>query len=262
MVSVESKPVINGANELHQCRIILPFKDRLVCFNTWEGGTLAGSNQFPQRARFSQNGDPTDQVNGWLDDVVGRGGFVDAPTSEAIVSAQFIKDRIIVFFERSTWEFVYTGNQILPFIWQKINTELGAESTFSEVPFDDVVLGVGQTGIHQANTSGIERIDVKIPDEVGKINNSNNGPDRVHGIRDYFLETVYWTFPSAIHNATFPDQVLLFNYRNNTFALYNDSFTTYGYFQDISGYTWATLPYPSWAAWDEPWTIRPTNFPS
>ena len=43
-------------------------------------------------------------------------------TDEQIISCEFIKDRLIVFFERSTWELAYTGNEVLPFIWQKINT--------------------------------------------------------------------------------------------------------------------------------------------
>jgi len=250
-------PINVTGDELHQCRIILPFKDRLVCFDTWEGATLAGSIHFPQRARWSQNGDPTTVApaasSAWLDTVVGRGGFIDAPVSEEIITVQFIKDRLIVFFERSTWEFVYTGNEILPFIWQQINSELGAESTFSEVGFDDGVLGIGNTGIHVANTSGVERIDLKIPDEVVKINNSNAGTDRVYGIRDFNKELIYWTLPSFVDDPIYPNRVIVYNYRNNTFAFFNDRFTCYGYFQRTTGYTWATLPYSTWSSWTVPW---------
>jgi len=118
-----------------------------------------------------------------------------APTEEAIVSAEFIKDRLIVFFERSTWELAYTGNQVLPFVWQKINTELGSEATFSVVPFDKVVLAIGNTGVHACNGSNVERIDTKIPDTVFEIFNKENGVSRVAGVRDYFNEMVYWSFP-------------------------------------------------------------------
>jgi len=246
-------PTLNGANELWQARIIIPFKDRLVVFNTWEGATIAASVQYPQRARFSRNGDPTTLATAWLDNVVGSGGYIDCPTSEHIISAQIIKDRLIVFFERSTWEFVYTGNEVLPFVWQNINTELGSESTFSEVVFDEGLLGVGNTGIHSANIGGVKRIDVKIPDEVGKINNGNNGTRRVYGIRDFDNEVVYWTFPSFVGSPTFPNRVLLYNYRNDTWALFNDRFTCYGYFQKVNTDTWATLPYSTWSSWNVPW---------
>lgn len=116
-------PTTNGANELHQCLIMVPFKDRLCAFNTWEGGTLATATQNPQRLRFSQNGDPTDQTNGWRDDIPGRGGYIDAPTNEVIVGVEFLRDILIVKFENSSWKVVYTGNELLPFIWQKINTQ-------------------------------------------------------------------------------------------------------------------------------------------
>lgn len=51
------------------------------------------------------------------------GGYVEAATDEEMVSTEFINDRLIVFFKRSTWELSYTGNQVQPFIWQKFNSE-------------------------------------------------------------------------------------------------------------------------------------------
>jgi hypothetical protein len=246
-------PIINGGNELHQCKIILPFKNRLVCFNTWEGATLAASVQYPQRARWSINGDPTNLATSWLDNVVGAGGYIDAPTSEHIISAEIIKDRIIVFFERSTWEFVYTGNEILPFVWKNINTELGSESTFSGVVFDDGLLAVGNVGIHSSNIGGTEKINLQIPDFAQEINNSNNGYERVYGIRDFNNEMVYWTYPSFVGNPAFPNRVLAFNYRNNSYSFFRDRMTCYGYFQKTTNYTWATLPYSTWSSWNVPW---------
>ncbi len=231
-------PVINGAGDtVETARIILPFKDRLILLNTIED-ISASSRLFAQRCRFSQNGDPLDAANGWLEDQPGRGGYIDAPTKEAIISAEFLRDRLIVFFERSTWELVYTGNQVLPFVWQKINTELGAESTFSIVPFDQVVLGVGNVGIHACNGANVERIDNKIPDEVFDIHNENEGVQRVYGIRDYKVEMVYWAFPSQDANTTFPDRVLVFNYRTGTWALNDDTITCFGYFQNPNDITW------------------------
>jgi len=231
-------PVINAAADtIITSRIIVPFKDRLVLLNTIED--IGGTNRlFAQRCRFSQNGDPTDAANGWLEDTPGRGGYIDAPTKETIISAEFLRDRLIVFFERSTWELVYIGNQVLPFVWQKINTELGVESTFSVVPFDQIVLGVGNVGIHACNGASVDRIDDKIPDEVFDIHNENEGVQRVYGIRDYKVEMVYWAFPSQDANVKFPDRVLVFNYKTGTWAINNDSITAFGYFQNPNDITW------------------------
>lgn len=198
---------------------------------------------FVNRCRFSQNGDPT-TGNAWLDSVPGLGGFIDAPTKEQIITVEFIKDRLIVYFESSTWELAYTGNQILPFIWQQINTELGAEATFSVVPFDKQAFAVGNVGIHACNGSNVERIDQNIPDSVFSVSNENEGVFRVYGIRDYFTEMVYWTFPSEIgsnaYTSIFPNRVLVYNYKNGSWAFNYDSITAFGYYQKQSNVIWGS----------------------
>jgi len=257
---VNLHPQLNaGATRfLETAKIILPFKDRLLVLNTIETDGI-----HINRARWSLNGDPTVPATSWIDDVVGSGGFIDAPTSEAIVTAQFVQNRLIVFFERSTWELVYTGNEVLPFVFQQINTELGCESTFSQVGFDEGIVGIGNKGIHFANTNGVKRIDEKIPDVIGEINNLTNGAARVYGIRDYSREIVMWTFTQFSATTTFPNRNLIYNYRNNTFANFNNYFTCFGYYQKASGITWATLPYADWIEWTQPWNsgVSQARFP-
>ena len=240
--------VSTGAGRAMQTAlIVVPFHNRLVFLNTTEDGI-----NFATRVRFSAIGNPIE--NGgtsyypWYDnpnaaDWIG-GGFEDnIQTQQQIVSAQFIRDRLIVFFEASTWELVYTGNQILPFRWQQINTELGSESTFSTVPFDKEVLTFGNVGIHSCTGATVDRIDLIIPDTVFEVSNLNSGPQRVNGIRDYFYENVYWSYASSDNSEqanTFPNQILLYNYRNKTWAQLDDSFTFFGYFQQQSDITWGS----------------------
>jgi len=227
-------------NFLNCARIIVPFKNRLVAFNTWEGPAAAlPGTHYSNRCRYSQIGSPLD-VSAWRQDLPGRGNAIDAPTTEAIVTVEFVKDRLVVFFERSTWELVYTGNQAYPFSWQQINTELGAESTFSIVPFDKVCIGVGNVGIHACNGANVERIDEKIPKAVFDIHNVDQGVYRVYGIRDYYVEMVYWTFPDTTATSTFPypRKVLIFNYITGTWAFNDDTITCFGYFQPVTGVTW------------------------
>lgn len=237
-------PIFNSAGDtIETARCIVPFKDRLVLLNTVED--ISGTpRSFPSRCRFSQNGDPTQTTAGeqaFREDVVGKGGYIDAPTTEQIITCQFLKDRLIVFFERSTWELVYTGSQVLPFTWQQINTELGAESTFSQIPFDRVVLGVGNVGVHACNGMNVERIDKKIEDEVFDIHNGNDGVKRVYGIRDYKQDLVYWTFPALEDEPTYPTRVLVYNYQDGSWAFNDDSITCFGYYQRESS---ATDPTP------------------
>lgn len=255
-------------------RLIIPYKNRVLLLNTIENNnadmtgipSAANNNShFPNRCRFSFIGSPLAR-NAWYEreqsDTDGTtasnyagGGFIDAPTKEEIVGADFIKDRLIVYFERSTWELAYTGNNILPFVWQQINTELGAEATFSIVPFDKAILAIGNTGVHACSGANVQRIDDAIPDEIFKIIDKNEGVQRVAGVRDYFAEMVYWTFPSTTGNnvSAFPDTLLVYNYANGTWALFDDTYTAFGFFEQQSDITWASTSL-TWQEFQATWT--------
>lgn len=227
-------------NAVLSAKIMLPFKGFFVFFNTYE--ERGGTNHYQNRCRFSWYGSPIDPT-AWLEPKqtgAGGGGFIDAPTEEAIVSVEFIRDRLIVFFEKSIWELVYTGNPVLPFVWQKINTELGSIGTFSSVPFDDVVLNIGQTGIIACSGAAVQRIDNAIPHEILKTLRDSDQVKRIHGVRDYKTELVYWSLPMIVANDTdaYPDRILVYNYKNNTWSYFDDSITTFGYCQQSTGNTW------------------------
>ena len=253
---------LTAGDFVETARIILPFHDRLILLNTIE--VSGGNNKnYVNRCRFSQNGSPFEGglpfcATAWLEQTQAgshQAGYIDATTEEEIVTAEFIKDRLIVYFERSTWELAYTGNEIQPFIWQKLNTELGSESTFSTVPFDREVLTVGTTGVHACNGSNVQRIDNLIPDQIFNVRNINAGPARVAGIRDYFTEMVYWSYPDSAQASTqtYPNQILVYNYKNQSWAINDDCITAFGYFEQQTGLTWATATF-SWASTSSTWS--------
>lgn len=251
-------PQLNTAANrfLDTARIIIGFQDRLVVFNTVESD-MGTQNSYPNRARYSASTlttDPTTATN-WNDVPGTLGGYIDAPTSQAIISCERIKNRLVVYFERSTWELVFTGNISLPFRWQQLNSELGAESTFSIIGFDQAALGVGQVGIHNCDGVNVSRIDEKIPDTVFQVHNENDGVERVYGIRDYYTEIVLWTFPSFVENPTYPNQILVYNYVAKTWALWKDTITAWGYLPKDQDLTWDTVgeTYPTWDEWNDPW---------
>ena len=235
-------------------RLAIPFQSRLVLLNTWEQVSGTPTN-FSNRARFSQNGSPL-QGDAWNQppQVFGKGDSINAPTAEAIISALILKDRLIVFFERSTWELAYTGNQVVPFVWQTINIEFGAESTNSAIPFDKVILTVGDIAITSCNAANVERIDQNIPDEVFRIQNDNDGTERVYGVRDYNIEMAYWAYPdgAGVATATYPSKVFVYNYRNGSWAINDDSITCFGQYQLNTALTWNST-YFTWAESDEEW---------
>jgi len=254
--------------------IIVAFHGRLLFLNTIEnsgtgnGTTTFGTNiQYVNRVRYTSLGSPF-TVNAWYPvnatDSSGNIGktanFLDAWTSEAIVSAEFIKDRLVVYFEESTWELAYTGNEQKPFQWQKLNTELGSMATFSTIAFDKAVLTVGETGIHSCNGSNVARIDQKIPDEIFDVSNTAVETTRICGIRDYYNELVYWSVPEEDQRSEqyFPTRILVYNYQNQTWAFNDDTITAMGYFDGNPGLTWAGLT-GTWAEWTAPWNSGTTS---
>lgn len=234
---------------LQTARIIVPFKGRLVVLNTIERVGGVSTNYFA-RARWCQVGSPI-AVDAWRRDLT-TANFLDCPVDQPIITARFIKDHLIVYCTNSTWELAYTGNQVLPFQWNQINQELGAESTFSAVPFDKVVLAIGNVGIHACTGGNVERIDDLIPDTVWEIHDENESVDRVCGIRDYFTELVYWSMPDTEFAPKFPNKVLVYNYKTGSWAFNDDSITTFGYFNTQANFTWGNTT-RIWGETDTTW---------
>lgn len=244
-------PQINAAADLlNQTLALLPFRGRLLAFNTWEGANLAVSHPFTNRIRWSAIGNPfttvsaivtTVNANAWRDDIRGQGGFLDIPTNEDIVSVGFVRDNLVIYCENSTWQLRYTGRSIAPFQIEKVNTELGASSTFSAVQFDTSLVGIGDKGIVECDSYQSKLIDIKIPNLVmDHVNNGNNGQKRVHGIRDFYQRIAYWTYPdSDSQGIIYPNRRLVYNYENDSWAIFTDSLTTLGTFQPVSSRTWA-----------------------
>jgi hypothetical protein len=250
---------IDATNYLWNWLAMLPFRGRMLTFNTWEGATAALSTNNRQRIRWSTIGNPfipysagPPATGSWRDDIRGQGGFLDIPTSEDIVAIGFVRDNLVIYCERSTWQLRYTGRSIAPFQIERVNAELGAESLFSAVQFDTSLLGIGDKGIVECDSYKSERIDIKIPDFVFQFASQNNGVSRVQGIRDFPNRLAYWTIPletgydPAIGSGSqiFPNQRLVYNYENDSWALFNDSLTALGNYQAESNRTWINTPIP------------------
>lgn len=266
-------PAVGPPNLLLKALIIIPFRGRLVVFNTTETGPLIYSN----RIRWAAIGTPfttSDGVivttginpNAWRDDIRGQGGFLDIPTSEDIVSVGFVRDNLVIYCENSTWQLRYTGRSIAPFQIEKVNSELGTLSTFGAVQFDTSLVGIGDKGIVECDSYKSELIDVKIPDLVYKFEYQNNGPARVHGIRDFENRLAYWiyraaaTIPYSKGNGIFPNQRLVYNYENDSWAIFDDSYTALGTFQETTGRTWLNTHLP-WIRCNFSWLSRPALIP-
>lgn len=266
------QPLVSGATVfLNGCLIILPYKGRLVALNTIEGNASGTTNaSISNRARWSQLGTPYVATGGghatsppspfatdaasWRSDIPGKGGFIDADTSERIVSAAIVKDTLLVFFQRSTWRLRYTGNEILPFIWERLNTQYGSESPYSVVSFDEAAIAFSRYGWVASDTNDVARIDLDIPDDSFSfegINSTMSGLNKVQGIRDFYRNFAYFTFvPIGQSTST---QIYGYNYLDKSWTIFNPQTGTsgsstalaincFGNYRNTKGdFTWSVL---------------------
>jgi hypothetical protein len=263
-------PTINAtAGTLENAMLMLPFRGRLVVFNTTEKDTPISTDQtYTNRIRWAAIGSPF-TANAWRDDIRGQGGFLDIPTNEDIMAVGFVRDNLVIYCERSTWQLRYTGRSIAPFQIEKVNSELGSESPFSAVQFDTSLVGVGDKGLVQCDSFKSDRIDIKIPDLVYSFQNDHHGVYRVHGIRDFQQRLAFWIYPLAATNSTYPNRRLVYNYENDSWAIFTDSLTCLGNFQPTSSRRWSDYPYTglpnspnSWQNQNYSWANRPSQFPA
>lgn len=271
-------------------RMIVTFKDRLLFLGPVVQASTGAPIYLQDTVIFSQNGTPyyiasftglptaantvffpilvpdnqTATAPAYFEDQTGFGGFISSALDQPLLTVSANEDALIMGFNTVQTRFVYTGNDLLPFNFYLINSELGSGSTFSVINMDQGVISRGSRGYIITNQTSAQRIDLEIPDQVFEINLLNNGTERVCAQRDYINEWIYFTYPYDTNDTIkyrFPTQTLQYNYRDNTWAIFYETYTTYGSFRIASGLTWLTSgkKYGTWQKWNEPWNSGSSN---
>ena len=249
-----------------------PFKDRLVFFKPWV--KTSGSDtpiQLNSTIIWSWNGTPfyslplpntitsptvsrqTSDPTAYYVDMTGKGGFLSEGSSQSIVTISNNEDVILVGFTNHQTRLVYTSNDLYPFLFYTINRELGSSATFSAITLDRGALSIGTRGFIITSQTSCERFDLQIPDQVFTISANNNSLMRINSVRDFFKEWCYFSYTPNSSSYTYPTQTFMYNYRDNTWAIFYENFTAHGNYYKSLNYTWATLPYATWTEWVEPW---------
>ena len=263
-------------------RLIQQFKDRLVFF----GPVVQTSTGIPIYLKdtivYSQNGtayytasftgDPalattvfnailvpvneTATAPAYWEDLTGFGGFLTSGVNQPFLTAIKNEDVFIVGTPGPQLRLTYTGSDLLPFAFYVIDDELQTSSTFSAINMGYGSVTRGNRGIIVTTQREAKRIDLPILDNVFQMNLLNNGSERFTAIRDYLSEWIYFTYPTGENGTIFPNNTLLYNYRDNTWATFRESYTTYGNYQQNTFVTWATVGTriaATWAEWNQPW---------
>lgn len=251
---------------------IVPFKDRLLFFSPYIQTSTGAPIQLQDTCIWSWNGTPyyttpvpsgeTSNIIAYYVDQTGAGGWIAAGISQPIVTVSNNEDVLLVGFGgnigRQT-RFVYSGDDLNPFLFFNINQELGSSATFSAIALDRGALTIGSHGLALTTQQSAQRVELDIPDSIFTIQALNNGVQRINAVRDYYKEWVYFSYPVNDNPWKFPTQSFLYNYRDETWAILYENWTAHGTYRKQMHYTWATLPFKTWSQWREPWNAGSTS---
>jgi len=264
---------------LVQARLILNFKDRLMFFGPVVQASTGSPIYLQDTVIYSQNGTPfytasftgsvtspktlfnpilvptneTGTPNAYFSNVTGYGGFVVAGVQQPIITVGANQDSLVLGFGGNLQtKMIYTGNDILPFEIYITNSEMSSASTFSIVVMNEGIITRGNRGYIVTDQVGSRRIDLLNPDQAFEIKLPNNGAERFTAQRDFINEWIYFTYPSNLDSHIYPTRTFLYNYRDESWAVFKESYTTYGQFRVSSGFTWQTLSV-TWNSWNDPW---------
>lgn len=228
-------------NALH----VLVFGARINFFYPTIGG-----QEFPQNILYSGINDASgtgDQFN------VPTSGILRPSTYEIIRGASILGSFVVVNFNRSNWTIETTSDPFVPFIIRKVPSVIGTDASFSFASWYDKVVSLGRTGI--ISTDGREqlRIDNKIPyftqDEISATDfGLTYGGFERNNSQFMFA---YRSGDAAI--ADTQNKVLIYNYEEKTWAIYDQRFSCFGQSTLGQNLTWNDiyeLNNPSWARWD------------
>lgn len=199
----------------------------------------------------------------FVTDVAGNGGFLSAATGDLLLSAEFVRDNLIVFFSNSTWTFQITGLKDPAFIWRKINDSKATKCPYASISYDDRCTSIGNTGLIQSDGVTVDRYDTSIIDYYEN-NISQQYYGQVYSQRYDNLNQTWMFYVSNDSNLTsFPivggvapgsDAVLVYNFLEKTWCTYQNSFpmTCMGLFYNFFGDSWASVQ-EAWEDVDDPW---------
>ncbi len=253
-----------GAVATLNARQIFSYKGRLILFQTIEDGTL-----YPRRIRISGFGANVDDFR----TSAPGAGTIEIPDNTWFFGATFNRDDLVFFTQTATWLMKFTGNDVEPFVLQRIDASRGSGAAFSAITYLNQSIAVSPNGLIGVDGYQVDRIDNNIPDYT--FENIDNEQTNFLECFSAFIDQdrdVYLLHPSkgTVRPNHVPtgssDRILVINFEEDNFAIYRLPLSCMGNFQEVQGILWSDLTaangFPDWAAlqakyesWaDFPWT--------
>ncbi len=225
-------------------------RERLLLISPTVNGVLAQSAIY-----WSTAGDPLNFTNNEQ---------LLAPTSEAIRTFSFINSDLICRFSNSERVFRYTGDAFSPFRWDTTNSAWRCDANYSAINYDSYYTSVGKPAIVASDGVNVKRADEIIPDftlnnrallESPIISIQQTSIGQCYGERfDDFKEgwLCFKAYSDDSNELTRSDNVLAYNYLDDTYAVYTFPLNCLGFGRVTSLDTWGNN-FDAWQDADYSW---------
>lgn len=184
---------------------------------------------------------------------VAGSGLLQADTYESITGVTILGQILALNFDRSNWTLEKTTDAFNPWFIRKVPSVLGTNANFSAVSWSDTVRSIGITGIIGTDGRQSLRVDNKIPyftqDEIDGVSFqlTYGGFDRLN---NQFL----WSYKKSESDSETQNSVLVNNYEEETWSVYDQRFSVFGQTDLGLNLTWddidETSGNESWKTWD------------
>jgi len=184
---------------------------------------------------------------------VAGSGLFEADNYQNITGATILGQIMILNFDRMNYTLEKTTDVFNPYFGRAVPGVLGTNTKFSAVSWNDRDMSIGKTGIISSDGRQTLRSDDKIPnftrEEMDQVefNLTYGGFDRVN---NQFL----WAYKQSDTDTTTQDFVLVRNYEEDTWSIYDQRFSVFGQTDLGLNLTWDDIDETggneSWATWD------------
>lgn len=190
--------------------------------------------------------------NGDKFNVAGSGLF-QADNYNNITGASILGQVLILNFDRLAYTLEKTKDPFNPYLGRAVPGVLGTNAKFSAVSWDDSVKSLGKTGVLGTNGRQNLRIDNKIPYFIAE-EIDQSGFNLTYGGFDRLNNQFLWAYKLSESESETQNYVLVNNYEENTWSVYDQRFSVLGQTDIGLNLNWddisETSGNESWATWD------------
>ena len=181
-------------------------------------------------------------------------GFITVDPYYFINCAYLLGNVFIIHCNRATYALdVNNADLSHPYVVRKIPSQLGSDGAFSFASWFDNGFAVGQTGLINTDGRQQKRFDDKIPyftrDEM-----EETGLELTYGGFDRFLNQFMFSYQeSGSMLVKTQDKNLIYNYEEESWAIYNQRFSCFGQSTVGQNLAWNDIyeaNNPAWLRWD------------